>query len=197
MTAVTQTPATPWMRLAIAAAAAAIAGGSLVVAAVTPFGAAWARQALDGLLFALVAACGLWAAYIDAREHRLPNAVVLPLYAALSVLLIAAAIATADPFRLLGAAAAGVIAFLAFFAMGLAGGVGFGDVKLAGALAFYLGWLSWSAPIAAFVLAFVLAAPHTIALLTLRRRDALKRRLPFGPYLVAGTLLSAAWFLLS
>jgi leader peptidase (prepilin peptidase)/N-methyltransferase len=113
------------------------------------------------------------------------------------VLLVAAAIATADPLRLLGAAAAGAIGFLAFFAMGLAGGVGFGDVKLAGALALYLGWLSWSAPIVAVVLAFVLAAPHTIALLALRRRDALKRRLPFGPYLIAGTLLSAGWFLLA
>jgi len=55
----------------------------------------------------------------------------------------------------------------------------------------------WSAPIVAVVLAFVLAAPHTIALLALRRRDALKRRLPFGPYLIAGTLLSAGWFLLA
>ena len=196
MTAATQAPATPWSRLAIATAAAAIAGGSLVVAAVAPLSASWAPAALNALLFALVAACGLWAAYFDAREHRLPNAIVLPLYAALSVLLVAAAIAAADPIRLLGAAAAGAIGFLVFFALGLAGGVGFGDVKLAGALALYLGWLAWSAPIVAFVLAFVLAAPHTIALLVLHRRDALKRRLPFGPYLIAGTLLSAGWFLL-
>lgn len=195
MTTITNAPATPWPQLAAAAAASAVAGGGLVLAALTPVGGSWAPVALDGLLIALVAVCGLWLAVIDAREHRLPNAIVLPLYAAVGVLLVAQAIATADPGRLLAAAIAGAIAFTVFFSMGLAGGVGFGDVKLAGVLALYLGSLSWSAPIIAFILAFVLAAPHTIALLVLRRRGALHHRLPFGPYLVAGTLLAAAWFL--
>jgi leader peptidase (prepilin peptidase)/N-methyltransferase len=195
MTAVPATPATPWPQLAAAGVAAAVVGGGLVAASLTPVGGSWAPIVLDVLLFAVVAACGLWLAVVDAREHRLPNAIVLPLYAAVSVLLIAQAIATADLGRLLTAAIAGMLGFLAFFLLGLGGGVGFGDVKLAGVLALYLGSLTWSAPVVGFVLAFVLAAPHTVALLVLHRRGALKHRLPFGPYLVAGALIAAAWFL--
>ena len=39
--------------------------------------------------------------------------------------------------------------------------------------------------------------PRTIALLARRRRSTLSHRLPFGPYMVAGTLVSALWFLLT
>ena len=187
---------TPWRQLAVATAAAALVGGGLSIAALTAAGGSWAPLALEGLLIAVVAACGLWAAFIDAREHRLPNAILLPLYAAVSVLLIAQAIATADHGRLLTAAIAGVAGYLVFFLLGLGGGVGFGDVKLAGVLALYLGSLSWSAPIVAFLLAFILTTPHMITLLVLHRRGQPRRRVPLGPYLVAGTLLAALWFLL-
>lgn len=196
MSSIAATPPTPWRGLAIAAVGASLAGGGLLAAALTPAGAVWVPRALDWLLFALVAACGLAAAIIDAREHRIPNAIVLPLYVSVSLLVFAGAIATGDVGRLVTAAVAGAIAYLAFLGLGVAGGVGFGDVKLAGGLGIYLGWLSWSAPLVAVVLAFLLAAPHAVVILVRRRRAGLKHRLPFGPYLVAGALLTAAGALL-
>jgi leader peptidase (prepilin peptidase)/N-methyltransferase len=86
-------------------------------------------------------------------------------------------------------------------------GLGWGDVKLAGLLGLYLGWLggawlggswlggSWlggawldqGALAAGLFLGYLLAAAAGLALIAARRASR-KSRLPFGPYLLAGTL---------
>ena len=69
------------------------------------------------------------------------------------------------------------------------GGMGFGDVKLAGLIGLYLGV---SLSLLTLVIAFVLGASIGLALLALglkKRKDAL----PFGPFLASGAFLAMVW----
>ena len=69
------------------------------------------------------------------------------------------------------------------------GGMGFGDVKLAGLIGLYLGI---SLSLLALVLAFVLGATVGAGLLLLglkKRKDPI----PFGPFLALGAFLAMAW----
>ena len=62
---------------------------------------------------------------------------------------------------------------------------GFGDVKLAGVLGMYLGYLSWGHLFAGTFLAFLLGGLWSLALLA-ARRGTLKSSIPFGPFMLAG-----------
>lgn len=137
---------------------------------------------------------------IDVRHHLLPNRIVFPSYAVAGVLLLAAALAgSAAPDEealragLLGIPALRVVAgaailWLFYFVLRFAypPGMGFGDVKLAGVLGMYLGYLSWSHLFAGTFLAFLLGGLWSIVLLA-ARRGTLKSAIPFGPFMLAGT----------
>ncbi|WP_318244208.1 A24 family peptidase [Oerskovia rustica] len=72
-------------------------------------------------------------AVIDARTHRLPDALVLPSYPVLAVLLGLASVLVPDGGALVRALAGGLGLYGAYFLLALApSGLGFGDVKLAG-----------------------------------------------------------------
>jgi leader peptidase (prepilin peptidase)/N-methyltransferase len=67
--------------------------------------------------------------------------------------------------------------------------MGFGDVKLAGVLGLYLGWLGW-APLAVGTLAaFLLGGIVGVALMA-GGRAGRKTALPFGPSMLAGALIA-------
>ena len=86
--------------------------------------------------FLYLAAISVALALIDIDVHRLPNAIVLPSYVVAAVLLGAAALLHGRPGVLLRAAI-GALALYAFYfllAFVYPGGMGFGDVKLAGVL---------------------------------------------------------------
>jgi len=137
---------------------------------------------------------------IDVRHHLLPNRIVFPSYAVAGVLLLAAALAgSAAPDEealragLLGVPALRVVAgaavlWLFYFVLRFAypPGMGFGDVKLAGVLGMYLGYLGWSHLFAGTFLAFLLGGLWSVALLA-ARRGTLKSSIPFGPFMLAGT----------
>lgn len=184
-----------WTYVAAAAAATAAAGLSVLsLADTTP---AWGVGAFRGLLFALVAAGGLWLAIVDHRTHLLPNAIVFPLAIAVGAVTVFLTIATADPARLLWATAGAAGLGLFYLLLGLGGGVGLGDVKLAAVLGIYLGWYGWEAPVVATVAAYLLAAPQAIAVAVIRRRHPEHNpRVAFGPYLIAGAVLTAVGMLL-
>jgi leader peptidase (prepilin peptidase)/N-methyltransferase len=69
------------------------------------------------------------------------------------------------------------------------GGMGFGDVKLAGLLGLYLGWLGWSPVLVGAFAGFLLGGVVGALLLATRRADR-KTAIPFGPYMLAGALLA-------
>jgi leader peptidase (prepilin peptidase)/N-methyltransferase len=69
------------------------------------------------------------------------------------------------------------------------GQLGGGDIKLAGLIGLGLGWLGWPAVIAGAVLAFVLTAVVSLALLA-ARRIRLRDSICFGPFMLGGALLA-------
>ena len=67
--------------------------------------------------------------------------------------------------------------------------MGFGDVRFAGLIGLHLGWLGVAQVPAGLVLAFVLGAVGGIGFLAVRR-GGWRTRIPFGPFLAAGALVT-------
>jgi leader peptidase (prepilin peptidase)/N-methyltransferase len=65
------------------------------------------------------------------------------------------------------------------------GGMGGGDVKLAGVIGLYLGWLGWGALAVGALAAFLLGGVFGVLLLALRRAGR-RSAIPFGPWMLAG-----------
>lgn len=151
-------------------------------------GIAAATLALAAFLWLAAATVSL--ALIDLDVHRLPNAIVFPLYVAGAVLLTASGIASGDGAALaragVGAVALGGVYLL--LAVAVPGGMGGGDVKLAGALGLYLGWLGWPELAVGSLAAFIGGGMFSIVLL-LTRRAGRRTGVPFGPWMLAGAWL--------
>ena len=142
---------------------------------------------LAGVAFLYFAAIGVALSLIDLDTHRLPNVIILPSYLVGVVLLGASSLVSANYSALISAAIGAAVMFAAYFIMAIAypGGMGFGDVKLAGVIGLYLGWLGWSALAVGFLAAFVLGGFYSVALI-LARKATRKSGVPFGPWMVAG-----------
>jgi leader peptidase (prepilin peptidase)/N-methyltransferase len=63
--------------------------------------------------------------------------------------------------------------------------MGLGDVKLAGLLGLYLGYLGWGPLVVGAFAAFLLGGLYALTLITLRRAGR-KSGIPFGPWMLAG-----------
>jgi leader peptidase (prepilin peptidase) / N-methyltransferase len=139
-----------------------------------------------------LAACLIPLAFIDASTRRLPDLMTGPAYLGTAGLLLAAA-ATGDGrhWPTLGRALLGGLAYLGFclllFLINPAG-MGFGDVKLAASLGTALAWFSWGTLLTGAFAGFVIGALCSIALLATGRANR-KTTIPFGPFMIAGTLL--------
>ena len=140
--------------------------------------------------FCVLAAGGVPLAFFDARTARLPNVVTLPAYPVSLALLGAAAPFLADGtgrfvHALIGMAVA--VAFFLLLVLVSPAGIGMGDVKLAGPLGAYLGWLGATAFAAGLVAAWLLAAVTGLGLM-LAHRASRKTQIPFGPFLITAAL---------
>ena len=134
----------------------------------------------------------------DLARHRIPDVLNLAAITAGGLLLLIPWDAGAYGRAWLAALA--VTAGLLALALITPSGLGMGDVKLAPALGLYLGYLGWGAVLFGVVAGFVLGA---LAALGLLARDALagkplsgalRQSLPFGPFLLLGTLVGlASW----
>jgi leader peptidase (prepilin peptidase)/N-methyltransferase len=147
---------------------------------------AWSL-ALAVLAFLYFAAVSIVLTLVDLDTHRLPNSIVLPSYVVAGVLLTAAAL-LGDDWAALLRGAIGMAAMYAFyFLLRLArpGGMGGGDVKLAGVVGLYLGWVGWGALAVGAFAAFLYGGVFGIALLLLRRAGR-KSAIPFGPWMILG-----------
>lgn len=133
---------------------------------------------------------------IDLEHKRLPDALTIPtLVAGIALAGAVAGMGSGGLDAWLRALACAAGAFLVFLVIAIAapGGFGLGDVKLAPSLALLVG-LSPRGPaltFTAFLLSFVLGSVIGIALMILGKAGR-KTALPFGPFLVLGTLL-VAW----
>ena len=163
-------------------------------------------EALTGVLFLLMAlvlgmswelpaylyltAVGVALAFIDLDTKRLPNALTLPSYLAMAGLLLLPAILD-DRWGDYGRAMLGAGVLFGFYlllALVYPAGMGMGDVKLAGVLGMALAWFSWGTLVVGGFLGFLLGAVVGIALMAIGRAGR-RSALPFGPFMLAGTLL--------
>ena len=150
-------------------------------------GAAAGASALVLVAYLYFAAISVALALIDLGVRRLPNVIVLPAYLVATVLLVAAATLSGDYAALARAAIGGAALGLAYLLMAVVapGGMGFGDVKLAGVLGIFLGWIGWGALVVGAIAAFLLGGIFGIILI-LARRGGRKTAIPFGPWMLLG-----------
>lgn len=128
-------------------------------------------------------------AVYDAKWMILPDKVVLPLIAVALGYSSMMALVLHAPKMLLGPVLAGVLAggfFLALVVLSRGRAMGGGDIKLALAMGLLLGLKGTAL---ALLVAFNSAAVVGIALIVMRRRRG-KDQIPFGPFLVAGTVVA-------
>ena len=153
--------------------------------------------------FLAFAGLGVALALIDVQTRRLPNALVLPAYPVLAVLLAGAAWWQGDWWSLARAGIGGAALYGFFFVLVLIypAGMGFGDVKLAGLVGGVLAYLSWSTLVIGAFAGFLLGALLGVGLMA-AGRGGRKTAVPFGPFMVAGALLAvfvaqplADWYL--
>jgi leader peptidase (prepilin peptidase)/N-methyltransferase len=141
--------------------------------------------ALELIAFLYLAAISVVLAVIDVDVWRLPDRIVLPAYAVGAVLLGTAGIVRGDLVALGTAAAGAGIAFLFFLVLHGVGGMGLGDVKLAGVLGLFLGYLGVAQLTVGIAAGFLVGAVVGIGLI-LAKRSGRKSRIPFGPWMLAG-----------
>lgn len=162
--------------------------------AVLWLGLAWWAIATDSLgllpLLLILGSAGVALTFIDLEHHRLPDAIVLPLYpVTVAGLALAGVVSGEWPLldAVIGVAAwLGVIGGLWLVSGGR--GMGFGDVKLAPVLGATLGWTGVGAAVVALFAAFALGAVVGLALMAARRAGR-RSALPFGPFLLVGALI--------
>ncbi|MGN8049335.1 prepilin peptidase [Curtobacterium sp. 22159] len=145
---------------------------------------------LAALLYLMAVSVAL--TLIDVDTHTLPNRIVLPMYPVLAVLLTVSSALTGDWTALLrafgGLAVLGGVYLL--LALAVPRGMGFGDVKLAGALGLVLAYLGWGPLAVGAFGAFVLGGTFGIVLLAVRRAGR-STGIPFGPWMLLGAWVGA------
>ncbi|WP_411722011.1 prepilin peptidase [Mycetocola sp.] len=125
----------------------------------------------------------------DIDSRRLPNRLVLPGYpVVLAGITVHGMVTVAPPVPAL---AAGAGWFLFFLLLNLGGGMGMGDVKLAGVLGLCLGSIGPAAAVAGLALAFLFGGVAGLLILV-RRVGGTDTRIPFGPFLLAGFWVAIA-----
>ncbi len=146
----------------------------------------WAL-ALVIVAFLYFAAISIVLTLIDLDTQRLPNAIVLPSYLVAGVLFATAAALDGAWDALLRAAIGMTVLYTFYFVLRLArpGGMGGGDVKLAGVIGIYLGWVGWSSLAVGAFAAFLFGGIFG-SLLMLAKRAGRKTAIPFGPWMILG-----------
>jgi leader peptidase (prepilin peptidase) / N-methyltransferase len=141
--------------------------------------------------FIYLAAVGVALAAIDLDVHRLPDVFTLPSYVVMGALLLLPAVAD-DRWASYGRGWLGALALLGFYfllRLLYPAGMGLGDVKLAGVLGLSLAWLGWRVLLVGGFLGFLLGGVAGIVLM-LAGRAGRKSKVPFGPFMIAGSLIA-------
>jgi leader peptidase (prepilin peptidase) / N-methyltransferase len=138
---------------------------------------------VDLLLYLPFAAMLIAVADIDLEHGIVPNAILAPM-AVWAVAVTAIVTPAKLPEHLIAGAAA--FAFLLVAALAKPGGMGMGDVKLAGVMGLYLG-----VAVAPGLLAgFFAGSAVGLAIMLRHGAGARKRTVPFGPFLALGGLVA-------
>ncbi|GAB1331668.1 prepilin peptidase [Streptomyces sennicomposti] len=140
------------------------------------------------VVWLLLAPAAVLLATVDFAAHRLPDVLTLPLAAAALVLLGVAAVLPGASGSWTSALLGSPILAACYFVLFLISkGFGFGDVKLALVLGAVLGWYGWAIVLVGTFAGYLFGALYGIGLMLAGRADRTSR-IPFGPFLLAGTL---------
>ena len=169
------------------------AGSAAVMAAL----AAW--RVPDELVpvWVLFAGVGTWLAFVDWRTRLLPFLVVAPMYVATLAAVAVGALLLDDwgvlVDGLIGNAAVFAVFWLVYQVGRLfsGGAFGYGDVRLSGVVGLALGALGAAETLTGAYGGFVLGAVGGLAFSLLGWVD--RKGFAFGPYMVAGAIVGAAW----
>ncbi|MEW9266677.1 prepilin peptidase [Kineococcus endophyticus] len=160
--------------------------GALFAAVAALVGPTWALPA-----YLYLAAVAVALALIDLDVRRLPDVIVLPSYGVALALLAMASAGTGDWWAFLRALIGGasLFAFYVLIVVVKPGGMGLGDVKLAGVLGLYLAWWGWDALAVGAFLAFLIGGLVAIPLVLFGGAGR-RSKMPFGPAMLAGALVA-------
>ncbi len=148
-------------------------------------------------VWVLIAGVGSWLTYVDWRTKLLPSAIVMPTYVATFLLVGLGALLMQDSEVFTRALVANIVVYVIFRVLYWFGGryfggaFGYGDVRLSGVLSLALGALGGSEVFVGMYAGFILGAVLGILLSVLRIIDA--KGYAFGPYMVVGAVIGAAW----
>ncbi len=150
------------------------------------------HPALAGMLTAAVA--GIWLAVVDLRVNRLPATAVVAVTTVVAALLAVAACIDGD-VKPLAAATCGAAGLWLIYRLNQAiiGGMGAGDVRLAGLLGAVGGWVGWRGWVMATMLPFAVFAAYGGLLILIKRRRKGQTE-PFGPAMMFGMITSIIVF---
>ncbi|MDA8282107.1 MAG: A24 family peptidase [Actinomycetota bacterium] len=139
--------------------------------------------------YSYLALTGAVVSATDLAARRVPNRVVLPAYPITAALLVTASLPSGLWWPLARAGIAAAVLGGFYLALGLAfpAGMGLGDVKWAGVLGAYLGWLGWSAMVDGTLIAFVAAAGALVVARAFGRRQA---SVPMAPFMTLGAVVA-------
>lgn len=184
-------PKLPYAEVAAAPALGArLATAGAVVGAVV----GWRLGAVPVLIaWTYLGAAGLVLAYVDGRTKYLPTRIIAPSYAVVIALLMLAALLDRSSAGLVGAVLGWLIMGGFYFVMWFVhpAGIGYGDVRLAGLLGLALGYVGWGPLLAGMYAGFLLGGVGGGLLALSRVVD--RRRYPFGPFMVLGSLVGVAF----
>jgi len=180
----------PFVELAGAVAFGLVAWRFLPEVLAAGSGMAVAAEVLQLAAYLYFAAISIALALIDLDTHRLPDVIVLPAYLVGLVLLGCSAALTGSWQPLLvgvvGALATGGLYLV--LALVRPGGMGMGDVKLAGVIGLFTGWLGVPELVVATIAATVLGGVVGVGLLLAGRGR--RAAIAFGPWLLAGAWIA-------
>ncbi|MET4158735.1 prepilin peptidase [Agromyces sp. PvR057] len=166
-------------------------------------GATLVHSLLDLAIMLVLAGVSIALALIDLDTKRLPNVIVLWAAILLGGLVVAASLVAGDPMAIGRALLGGVGLFSLYLLLAIAsrGGLGMGDVKLAGVLGLVLAYFGWAELAVGAFAAFLLGGLAGLVLLVTRRAGR-RTAIPFGPWMLLGAWVGivfggqiAAWYL--
>jgi leader peptidase (prepilin peptidase)/N-methyltransferase len=145
---------------------------------------------LTALTYGVLVGAGMWLTLIDIDTHLLPRRIVYRTTALVMPLLVVCAFFD-DAGSVLGMFVGGFALWLVMRVLEVLarGGLGGGDVALAGLLGMYLGWISYEALVVGLVTAFMVGGVFALLLLITRRANR-ATRFAFGPFLIVGALVA-------
>lgn len=140
-------------------------------------------------IYFAVCAIKLWR--IDVASHRLPDKIVLPMYAVIGAALFVVLVLTEGTEGLRRTSYSAVVLLGIYWVLRLISrrALGLGDVKLAGVLGMLMGYFSALNILWGTMLAFVCGGLYGLYLVV-TKKATLKSHIPFGPFMLAGATIA-------